>query len=457
MRKSTAMGKVYNFERFTLDLTSGCLRAEDRETLRPKSFALLCFLVENADRLVGKDELMKAVWPNVFVTDDSLKRCVSEVRLALGDGEQKIVKTVPRRGFRFTATLSQAAAERTPGSGSMSAVASPATDWPALSDKPSIAVLPFQNLSSDPEQEYFADGVIEDIIAALARYPRLFVVARNSSFVYRGKAVDIRQVGRDLGVRYVLEGSIRKGGDRIRITGQLIEAESGRHVWAEKYDGEVADIFELQDRITASVVGTIEPHIQKAEIEIALKKRPEDLTSYDLFLRAKRAFHLVTGDGLDEAVVLAERSLSIDPGFAAAAVLASRARAYRVAAGRQTDIDEDIAKSAKLAKQALEVDPIDVDVLANAGRIFAWTGADYEGALELIERALSSYPYSAYAWGEAGWVNMHCGRAPEALRCLERAIALSPRDPFQFDRLAWISTEANRPNVHRRPCPFWSP
>jgi adenylate cyclase len=301
---------------------------------------------------------------------------------------------------------------------------------------PSIAVLPFTNMSGDPEQEYFADGVVEDIITALARYPRLFVVARNSSFGYKGKAVDIRQVGRDLGVRYVLEGSIRKAANRVRITGQLIEAESGRHVWAERYDGELADIFDLQDRITGHVVGTIEPHIQAAEIERSLKKRPDDLTAYDLFLQAKRNFHLVTGHGLDEAIALAERALSLDPNFAAAAVLVSRARGYRVASGRRQEIDEDIDLALQLAKKALQLDPIDVDVLANGGRMLAWTGTDYEGGLELAGKSTSIYPYSAYAWGEAGWVNMHCARPAEALRCLERAIELSPRDPFEFDRLA---------------------
>jgi adenylate cyclase len=305
-----------------------------------------------------------------------------------------------------------------------------------MREGPSIAVLPFTNMSADPEQDYFADGVVEDIITALARYPRLFVVARNSSFSYKGKTVDIRQVSRDLGVRYILEGSVRKAANHVRITGQLIEAETGRHVWAEKYDGELADIFDLQDRITGRVVGTLEPHIQQAEIELSLKKRPDDLTSYDLFLRAKHNFNFVTGEGLDQAVVLAEQALSIDPNFAAAAVLASRARAYRVASGRRLEIDEDLEQSVQLAKKALQLDPVDVDVLSNAGRIFAWTGTDYEGGLELADKAISTYPYSAYAWGEAGWVNMHCAKPTETLRCLERAIELSPRDPFEFDRLA---------------------
>ena len=305
-----------------------------------------------------------------------------------------------------------------------------------MHDGPSIAVLPFTNMSGDPEQEYFADGVVEDIITALARYPRLFVVARNSSFSYKGRALDVRQVGRDLGVRYVLEGSIRKAGNRIRITGQLIEAETGRHLWAEKYDGELADIFDLQDRITGRVVGTIEPHIQRAEIELSLKKRPDDLTCYDLFLKAKHNFHLLTRKGLDEAISLAERALSTDPNFAAAAVLVSRARAYLVGQGLTLDIDEDIKYSVNWAKTALQLDANDVEVLANAARVFSWAGTDPEGAVELIEKALSMYPFSAYAWGEAGWINMYCGRPAEALRCLDRAMELSPRDPFEFDRLA---------------------
>ena len=305
-----------------------------------------------------------------------------------------------------------------------------------MHDGPSIAVLPFTNMSGDPEQEYFADGVAEDIITALARYPRLFVVARNSSFSYKSKAVDIRQVGRDLGVRYVLEGSIRKASNRIRITGQLIEAETGRHLWAEKYDGELADIFDLQDRITGRVVGTIEPHIQRAEIELSLKKRRGDLSCYDLFLKAKHNFHLLTRKGLDEAISLAEQALRTDPNFAPAAVLISRARAYLVGQGLTPDVDRDIEQSVNWAKTALQLDASDVEVLANTARIFSWAGTDPEGALELIEKALSIYPFSAYAWGEAGWVNMYCGRPVETLRCLDRAMELSPRDPFEFDRLA---------------------
>ena len=226
------MTTAFQFAGHTLDVSRSCLRAADREIqLRPKSFEVLLYLVQNAERLVAKDELIEAIWPNVVVTDESLTHCISEVRNALGDGQQSIIKTVPRRGYRFTAAVSLLAAEDSapvPKS-APAAVLRPVTlpeigrkTEPPLPDRPSIAVLPFQNMSGDAEQEYFADGIVEDIITALSRFSSLFVIARNSSFTYKGRAVDVKQVGRELGVRYVLEGGVRRALHRVRITGQLI-------------------------------------------------------------------------------------------------------------------------------------------------------------------------------------------------------------------------------------------
>jgi len=298
--------KSYCFEAYTLDLRRGCLRKVDREIdLRPKSFEVLRHLVENAGRLVSKDELVKIVWPNVIVTDESLTQCVSEVRRALGDAEQRLIKTVPRRGYLFAASVSSYPAGRavfnaptvddsaqakgevdliTQNLGRQHrTVAKPTrvhsvslddvTDKSApaltLPDTPSIAVLPFQNLSGDLEQEYFADGVVEEIITALSRFRHLFVIARNSSFIYKGRSVDVKQIGRELGVRYVLEGSVRKMADKVRIAGQLVDTSLGTHLWADRFDGSLEDIFDLQDQLTACVVGAIAPKLEQAEIERA--------------------------------------------------------------------------------------------------------------------------------------------------------------------------------------------
>jgi adenylate cyclase len=236
---------MFQFEGHTLDIACGALRTADRELqLRPKAFEVLRYLLENADRIVTKQELMKAVWPNVIVTDQALTHCVGEVRQAIGDSKQTIIKNIPRRGYRFTAPVVRVAANAAaPGTAGVS---------PAIpgreADRPSVAVLPFANLSGDPRQDYFSDGITEDITTELSRFSELRVVARNSAFQYKGKAADIRQVGRELGARYVLEGSVRRSGNRIRIAAQLIDAVTGAHRWAERYDRELHDIFAVRTR-----------------------------------------------------------------------------------------------------------------------------------------------------------------------------------------------------------------
>src|SRR5215469_3806556 len=226
---------AHAFGRFTLNLDRGALLADGAErTLRPKSFALLRHFVENPGRLINRDEIMASVWPGVFVTDDSIAQCVSDIRRALGDSDQSLLRTLPRRGFLFASPNSSGAEPKGLGPTAGADLATPSV-LPLL-DKPSIAVLPFQNMSGDPEQEYFADGMVEEITTVLSRIRWLFVIARNSSFTYKGQAVDVTQVGRELGVRYVLEGSVRKAGGRVRITAQLIDALTGTHLWADRFD-----------------------------------------------------------------------------------------------------------------------------------------------------------------------------------------------------------------------------
>jgi len=280
------------FDRFTLDLTRGCLRmGEQGIDLRPKAFEVLCHLAENAGRLVPKQELRDAVWPNVVVSDDSLVQCIGELRQKLGDGEHHLIKTVSRRGYLLDVLISSSGVPtiQTAGAKASVEVESSSTALP-LPSGPSIAVLPFTNMSGDPEQEYFTDGVTEDIITALSHLRWFSVIARNSTFVYKGQAVNVKQVGRELGVRYVLKGSVRRNGQRVRITGQLVDAIGGNQIWAERYDRELTDIFALQDEIAASVTAAIEPKLVAAECMRTEKRSMDDLDGWNLVARALSHF-----------------------------------------------------------------------------------------------------------------------------------------------------------------------
>lgn len=302
----------------------------------PQVFDLLLHLVRNRDRVVSKDDLLEAVWNGRIVSESTITSHINAVRKAIGDsgGEQRLVRTVPRKGFRFVGAIEAGALEvgalevgtmgETPqpdGSGIASRAAGEGKETPSgpvLPGKPSITVLPFQNLSGDPEQDYFADGVVEDIIAALSRIRWLFVIARNSSFAYKGRAVNVTDIGRELDVRYVLEGSIRKAGNRVRITGQLIDATSGTHLWAERFEGMLDDLFELQDRIAESVVGAIAPQLERAEIERAKRKPTESLDAYDYYLRGMAKLHSGTREAIDAALPLFHKATGLDPEFASA-------------------------------------------------------------------------------------------------------------------------------------------
>jgi adenylate cyclase len=306
-------------------------------------------------------------------------------------------------------------------------------------DKPSIAVLPFANMSGDPEQEYFADGVVEDIVTALARFPRLFVIARTSSFIYKGRAVDVKQVGRELGVRYVLEGSIRRAGNRIRITGQLIEADSGTHLWADKFDGELTDIFALQDEITEQVVGAIEPRLLRAEVEIASRKRPANLSAYDLYLRALPRYHSMTREGFEEALRLLNRALELDPHYCAAAALIAVARVYGTAQGWITNASEEMQEALRYARLALAIDPNDSDALSIAGRCMAYFGADFQAAMELSQRATQLCPNSASAWSQCGSACVYAARPTEAVHAYRRAMRLSPLDLTLYQSMTGLA------------------
>jgi TolB-like protein/Tfp pilus assembly protein PilF len=315
---------------------------------------------------------------------------------------------------------------------SLSVAARAVAAGPSLPDRPSIAVLPFDNLSGDREQEYFADGMVEEIITALSRMRWLFVIARNSSFTYKGKAVDVKQVGRELGVRYVLEGSVRKAGSRVRITGQLIDTSTGAHLWADRFDGALEDIFDLQDQVTASVVGAIAPKLEQAEIERTRRKPTENLDAYDYYLRGLAAFHQWTKEGNDEALSNLYRAIELDPNFASACGMAARCYAQRKGSGWITDSAHDVAEAAKLARRAVALGKDDAVALCTAGFALVHLGEDIEYGDALISQALVLNPNLASAWLFSGWAKASLGEPEVAIEHVTRAMRLSPNDPLKF-------------------------
>jgi adenylate cyclase len=317
----------------------------------------------------------------------------------------------------------------------------PETPSLALPDKPSIAVLPFQNMSGDPDQEYFADGMVEEIITALSRIRWLFVIARNSSFTYRGRAVDVKQVGRELGVRYVLEGSVRKGGDRVRITAQLIQAETGAHLWADRFDGSLEDIFELQDKVAIGIAGVIEPTLQAAEIRYSVERSTKDLTAYDLYLRARSTASSYEREHLTQALHMLEQVIDREPRYGPALALAAT---YRVDLENydwtnNRDERENRRAAIDLAREALSAAADDPGVLGRAAMVLGRYGEDLDTALALIDRALLLNPSFAYAWYWSGWLHLFAGQAELAIQHFETSMRLNPRGQRGF-QLAGIGS-----------------
>src|SRR5271157_5773884 len=300
----------------------------------------------------------------------------------------------------------------------------------ALPDKPSIAVLPFANMSGDPEQEYFADGMVEEIITALSRIRWLFVIARNSSFTYKGQAVDVKRVGRELGVRYVLEGSVRKGGGRVRITAQLIEAETGTHLWADRFDGLVEDVFELQDRVAISVAGVIEPALQAAEARRSANRPTNDLTAYDLYLRALPHFASMAREAAREAIDLLDRAIARDPGYGPALALAAMCSVQLHLNDWADSPDAVRNQGLDYARRALRAAESDPFVLASAALVFGYIGEDIEAAIAMMDRSLAANPSSAYGWLFSGLLRLFAGQPDTAIEHVERSLRLNPRDRF---------------------------
>ena len=320
---------LYLFEDYVLDAGRRELRrGANLLSVEPKVFDLLVHLIGSRDRVVSKDELIAAIWGGRIVSESALTTCINAARTVLSDSgdAQRLIKTLPRKGFRF---VGKAREQGDIGTAAANAAVEQRRADPALPDRPSLAVLPFTNIGGDPEQEYFADGIVEEMITELSRMRWLFVIARNSSFTYKGRMVDVKDVGRELGVRYVLQGSVRKAAQRLRITAQLADVATGTNLWAARFEGTMEDIFHLQDQVTTNVIAAISPQLEKAEIARAKRKPTHSLDAYDFFLRGLSTLHLRTRKGLDEALSHFYRAIALDPEFAAAYAMAAMTYSMR--------------------------------------------------------------------------------------------------------------------------------
>jgi TolB-like protein/tetratricopeptide (TPR) repeat protein len=420
------MATIHTFGPFRLDADAKILfRGDEPAVMGQRAVALLGILLQRAGTPVSKDALIEAAWPGLAIEDSNLTVQIAALRRVFEEvaGGASWIETLPRRGYRYvgppvsTGNPPAEANSRT----------SPAL---ALPDKPSIAVLPFSNLSGDPEQEYFADGMVDDIITGLSRIKWLFVIARNSTFAYKGRAVDVKQVGRDLGVRYVLEGSVRKAADRVRITGQLIDAATGAHVWAERYDRKFDEIFALQDEIALSVVGMIGPSLRQAEVERVKRKRPENLDAYDLVLQAQPDVYSGMPERVTKALVLLERALALDPTYALAHAFA--AMCHHCLFLRAGLHEEERTASIRHARAAIVHGQDDALALTFAGFSIGMDGHDHAAAFAALEAALAVSPSSALTYIVGGVIFGWAGKAERAIEWGERAMRLSPFDPWAW-------------------------
>jgi adenylate cyclase len=412
------------FGPFRLDLRRPELQRDGQPVrIHRRALGILCALAEAKGEIVSKDELMARLWPGRIVEEGNLHVHISALRKSLdehGEGHSLVV-TVPGRGYRLADLTGLRSAQMAEGS------LPPPLPLP---DKPSIAVLPFQNLSGDPEQEYFADGMVEEIITALSRIRWLFVIARNSSFTYKGQAVDVKQIGRELGVRYVLEGSVRKAGGRVRITAQLIEAETGTHLWADRFDGPLEPIFDLQDQVAISVTGVIEPALQAVEIRRALDRPRNDPTAYDHYLRALRATGSWQKKDYLDALDWLSRATKQDATYGPA--LALSALYYIMLCGNSwTDDPEATRQEAlSLARRAVRNAGDDAGTLGRAAYVLGYLGEDIDAATALIDRSLHINPSFADGWRWSGWLRLWAGLPDVAIDHFEKSLRLNPRAPL---------------------------
>jgi len=406
------------FDNHTLDTGKRELaRGSAPVSVEPQVFDLLVLLIENRDRVLSKDDLIASVWGGRAVSDSTLTSRINAARKAIGDSgeEQKLIRTIARKGIRFVGTLD------------VDGAPAPAPIFP-LPDRPAIAVLPFTNMSGEPEQEYFSDGISEDIITALSKLRWFFVIARNSSFIYKGKAVHMKQVAEELGVRYVVEGSVRKGGARVRITAQLNDVATGSHIWAERYDRDLADVFAVQDEITEAIVAAIEPQLYAAENFHAQRKPPDSMDAWDLVMRALSHYWRVTRQDNVVAQALLEKAISIDPNYGQALGVLAASHTFSAHMGWE-NMAESVPIAERAALAAIRSDSEDPWAHYALGCVYLFTRR-FGDSLAEFELALRLNPNFSLAQGYYGLALSYCGRWQEADEAAKRAIRLSPRDPF---------------------------
>ncbi|MBR0754838.1 winged helix-turn-helix domain-containing protein [Bradyrhizobium jicamae] len=403
-------------------------RGGEMVAMQPQVFDLLVHLLQNRDRVVSRDDLITLVWGGRIVSDSTLDSRINAARNAVGDSgkEQRLIRTIPRKGVRFIGEVDEPAADAVPATVVLANV-EPARPPLALPDRPAIAVLPFDNMSGEPEQEYFSDGISEDIITALSKLRWFFVIARNSSFTYKGRAVLMKQVAAELGVRYVLEGSVRKSGDRVRITAQLNDTASGGHIWAEHYDRDLIDVFAVQDEITDAIVAAIEPQIYAAENFRSRRKPPSNVDAWDLTMRALSHHWRVTRPDNILAQALLEKAISIDPNYCQALSLLATNHMFGVHLG-WADIRAVAPAAERAALAAIAADSEDAWAHNALGSV-CFSTRRLDDSLSQFEQALQLNPNFSLAQGYYGLALCYAGRWQDAYEATQRAIRLSPRDP----------------------------
>ncbi len=412
------------FSNHTLDLGRRELRrGAEAIDVEPQVFDLLVYLMQNRERVVSKDDLIASVWGGRIVSDSTLTSRINAARKAVGDNgeEQRLIRTIARKGLRFVGEVESA-------SGTQDASRESSRAALPLPDRPAIAVLPFSNMTGDLAQEYFSDGISEDIITALSKLRWFFVIARNSSFIYKDRAVHMKQIAEELGVGYVVEGSVRKVGDRVRITAQLNDVTTGSHIWAERYDRNIADVFAVQDDITEAIVAAIEPQLYAAENFRAKRKPPESMDAWDLVMRALSHYWRVTRQDNMVAQALLEKATAIDPNYGQAFGVLATSYMFTAHMGwADTALAMKIAEpSAMAAIRADSEDPWAHNALAHVC-LFA---RRFDNSLAEFELALRLNPNFALAQGYYGLSLSYNGRWQEADEAARRALRLSPRDPF---------------------------
>jgi TolB-like protein/cytochrome c-type biogenesis protein CcmH/NrfG len=414
-------------------------RGDALVAVEPQVFDVLVYLIRHRDRVVSRDDLLEGVWGGRIVSESTLSSRVNSARSAIGDSgdKQQWIRTVARKGFRFVGEVREQPA---PGEASAagprlaerkaSPTASAGPASPPPPDKPSIAVLPFTNMSGDPEQEYFSDGITEDIVTALSRLRWFFVIARNSTFAYKGQRLDVRQIGRDLGVRYLLEGSVRKSGQRLRITSQLLDATTGSHIWSERYDRELTEIFALQDEITASVTAAIEPKLLAAEAIRSQRRSSDHVDAWDLVMRALTHYWRITTTDSRIAIELLRQAVERYPNYGPAHSMLAFALLVSNHLGYIPEKGHDLAYAAGLAHRAAQLDDDDPWAHVALGYL-AFTARQTDDAVREYRRALDLNPNFATAYGYLGWALVFDGQGDEAVQNFQQALRMSPHDPLR--------------------------